>query len=97
MLKMSGKKQFTRHFCSIFDKLAVPLQPESRNMVSTDDKTRAAELYVQGNALRKQQRWGEAMNAYEQAAALDPESPAAHARQMLLQILEFYNKDSYNP
>ena len=64
---------------------------------SSYDKARAADLYVQGNALRKQQRWGEAMNAYEQAAALDPESPAVHARQMLMQIMEYYTKDLYNP
>lgn len=67
------------------------------NMASESDKKRAAELYVQGNALRKQQRWGEAMNAYEQAAALDSESPAVHARQMLMNIMEYYTKDLYNP
>ena len=67
------------------------------NMVSDTNKSQAAELYAQGNALRKQQRWGEAMNAYEQATALDPDSPAAHARQMLMQIMEYYNKDYYNP
>ncbi len=37
------------------------------------------------------------MNAYEQAEALDPESPAAAARKMLSAILEFRCKDYYNP
>ena len=67
------------------------------NMTSDINKERAAALYVQGNALRKQQLWSEAMNAYEQAAHLDPESPAVHARQMLMKIMNFYNKDLYNP
>ncbi len=64
---------------------------------SESHQARAAALYAEGNELRRQQRWGEAMNAYEQAAALDPDSPAVHARQMLVQIMEFYNKDQYNP
>ena len=64
---------------------------------SESHQARAAALYAEGTELRRQQRWGEAMNAYEQAAALDPDSPAVHARQMLVQIMEFYNKDQYNP
>lgn len=67
------------------------------NTPSAADKQRAATLYAEGNALRKQQRWGEAMNAYEQAAALYPDSPAAHAREMLVHIMEYYTKDLYNP
>lgn len=65
--------------------------------IALHDSGRANALYEQGNALRKQQRWAEAMNAYEQAAALDPASPAVHARQMLLQIMDFRCKDYYNP
>ena len=67
-------------------------------VVTTDsDRQQAARLYEHGNALRKQQLWAEALNAYEQAAALDPDSPALHARQMLMDIMEFYCKDLYNP
>lgn len=65
--------------------------------VSESDKQLARQLYEQGNAHRKQQRWADALNAYEQAAALDPESPAAAARQMLMDIMDFYCKDLYNP
>ena len=32
-----------------------------------------------------------------EAIALDPESPAVHAKEMLDDILNFYNKDMYNP
>ena len=66
-------------------------------MTTDIDKQRAASLYEEGNAHRKQQRWAQALNAYEQAMALDPDSPAASARQMLTDIMEFYCKDYYNP
>ena len=66
--------------------------------VSTaESKKQAQELYIQGNAYRKQQQWAEALNAYEAAMALDPESPAVAARQMLMNIMEYYCKDYYNP
>ena len=32
----------------------------------------------------------------ETAIDLNPESPALHARQMAMDILNFYNKDMYN-
>ena len=60
-------------------------------------KARAQELYLQGNSYRKQQRWAEALNAYEQAMALDAASPAATAREMLMSIMDYYCKDYYNP
>lgn len=57
----------------------------------------AQQLYLQGNAHRKNQRWAEAMNAYERAAALDPDSPAVAARQMLAAIMDYRCNDYYNP
>ena len=60
-------------------------------------KDEAVALYEKGNALRRQQLWSEAMNAYDEAARLDPQSPAVAARQMLAEIMEFYCKDYYNP
>lgn len=32
-----------------------------------------------------------------EAIDLDPESPAVEAKKMLEEILNFYNKDAYNP
>ena len=55
------------------------------------------EYYQQGNAFRKQGDWQRALNCYIEAISLDPNSPAVHAKKMLDDILEFYNKDSYNP
>ncbi len=52
--------------------------------------------YLRGNAYRKQGNWQQALNNYQQAIDLNPESPASHARQMVLNILNFYNKDMYN-
>jgi len=66
--------------------------------VSTiSSKEQAQALYLQGNAFRKQQQWAEALNAYEAAIALDPESPAVAARQMLMSIMNYYCKEYYNP
>ena len=38
-----------------------------------------------------------AINNYVLAIELDPSSPAVEAKQMLDDILDFYNKDAYNP
>jgi len=57
----------------------------------------AEDYYRQGNDLRRQGRWGDAINSYIQAIQLDPESPAVEAKRMLDDILNYYNKDMYNP
>lgn len=57
----------------------------------------ADEWYRQGNDYRRQGRWHDAINCYIAATDLDPNSPAAEAKKMLDEILEFYNKDAYNP
>ena len=64
-------------------------------MISAEAQADA--LYRQGNDFRRQQRWSDAMNAYDEAASLDPTSPAVAAREMLAEIMEFYCKDYYNP
>ena len=57
----------------------------------------ADDYYRQGNDLRREGKWGEAMNCYGRAAELDPDSPAVEARRMLADILEYRCKDMYNP
>ena len=52
--------------------------------------------YLLGNLYRKRGDWQLALNHYLEAIERNPESPAVHARQMLMDILEFYNKDMYN-
>ncbi len=57
-----------------------------------DDKL----YYLMGNAYRKQENWQMAINSYLEAVEINPDNPAAEAKDMLLDILEFYNKDMYN-
>ena len=49
-----------------------------------------------GNAYRKQGNWQQALNNYQYAMDINPESPAREARRMVIDILNFYNKDMYN-
>lgn len=53
--------------------------------------------YAIGNDYRRKGDWQNAMNHYLEAVAINPESPAKHALEMLGDILDFYNKDIYNP
>jgi tetratricopeptide (TPR) repeat protein len=57
----------------------------------------AEEYYQQGNAWRKQGDFKCALDCYMEAIALDPESPAVAAKEMLDDIMSFYCKDYYNP
>lgn len=52
--------------------------------------------YLRGNAYRKQGNWQQALNNYQYAIDLNPDSPAKEARRMVMDILEFYHKDMYN-
>ncbi|MDR0895869.1 MAG: tetratricopeptide repeat protein [Prevotellaceae bacterium] len=53
--------------------------------------------YLRGNAYRKQGNWQQALNNYQHAIEINPQSPADQARRMVMDILNFYNKDIYNP
>ena len=53
----------------------------------------AEEYYQQGNAWRKQGDFKRALDSYMEAIALDPESPAVAAKEMLDDIMNFYCKD----
>ena len=44
----------------------------------------AEEWYQQGNEARKRGQWHEAINAYIQAIALDPDSPAVEAKRTFI-------------
>ena len=57
----------------------------------------AEEYYQQGNAWRKQGDFKRALDSYMEAIALDPESPAVAAKELLDDIMNFYCKDYYNP
>lgn len=53
--------------------------------------------YLLGNAWRKKGNWKRAIEEYNEAVSLNPDSPAAEALKLADEILAFYNKDLYNP
>ncbi len=53
--------------------------------------------YLLGGIYRRQQLWGEAINAYNQAKMIDPNGPAAVAIESIYEILNFRNTDMLNP
>ena len=53
--------------------------------------------YLLGNAWRKKGNWQMAINNYHEAVRMNPASPAAGALEIANDILNFYNKDLYNP
>ena len=65
--------------------------------ITKSEKVFSEEVYYQlGNAYRKQGNWQGALNNYQEAININPDSPAKDARQMIMDILNFYNKDMFN-
>ena len=52
--------------------------------------------YLRGNAYRKLGNWQMALNNYLEAIERNPNSPALQAKEMVMDILNFYNKDMFN-
>jgi tetratricopeptide (TPR) repeat protein len=63
-------------------------------LICTADKDKI--YYLKGNAYRKQGNWQQALNCYQSALDLNPQSPALQARNAIKDILDFHNKDMYN-
>jgi len=61
---------------------------------SADD---AWALYMKGRIAWKQGRHSDAISFYGRASAIDPSGPASVALEQARQIMDFYNKDMYNP
>lgn len=64
--------------------------------LQTDSPQKDEAFYLRGNAYRKQGNWQQALNNYRYAIDLNPQSPATEAHRMVMDILNFYNKDMYN-
>lgn len=73
---------------------AMQLVNDLLNAEATKEKDKL--YYIRGNIFRKKSDWHQAMNDYQKAIDLNPQSPALNARKALLEILNFYNKDMYN-
>lgn len=57
----------------------------------------ADRLYLRGLTHAKHADWSNAKSCFLQAAALDAQSPAAEAIEMITDIYDFYYKDNLNP
>lgn len=66
------------------------------NFIRNDAHRNDEAYYLLGNAYRKKGDWQQALNHYLEAIDRNPQSPAVSARDMLMNILNFYNKDMYN-
>ena len=75
-------------------KLKTAIRELSRYIQADDEDDEA--YYLLGNAYRKLGDWQMALNNYLEAMERNPESPAVQAHQMMMDILNFYNKDMYN-
>ena len=60
-------------------------------------ETLAMAYYLRGNAYRQQGNVRLALNSYLESMELDPDGPAAEAYRHIQELLDFYNKDYYNP
>ncbi len=72
-------------------------ETEEKRMNAGETARLSHEHYLLGNSFRREGKWHEAINEYIAAIELNPESPAVEAKRMLDDILNFYNKDAYNP
>lgn len=73
---------------------AIALAQEFINS-SSIEKDKA--YYLMGNAYRKKSNWQMAINCYLEAMETNPESPAKQAHALAMNILNYYNKEMYNP
>ncbi len=68
---------------------------QAENMLGLTDAPTAA--YLRGRIAWKQGRRAEAISAYNAAAEMQPDGPGAVALRQAREIMDFYNKDMYNP
>ncbi len=71
-----------------YDQLNLLLEQEPKN---------AYAWYLLGGIYRRQQLWGDAINAYNKAKMIDPTGPAATAIEAIYEILNYRNTDMMNP
>ncbi len=71
-----------------YNQLNILLEKEPKN---------AYAWYLLGGIYRRQQLWGDAINAYNKAKMIDPTGPAATAIEAIYEILNYRNTDMMNP
>ena len=70
---------------------------EILNNKSVSRETLATAYYLRGNAYRQNGNVRMALNSYLESMELDPDGPAAEAYRHIQELLDYYNKDYYNP
>ncbi|MBP6064610.1 tetratricopeptide repeat protein [Bacteroides sp.] len=65
-------------------------------LILTDSVPKDEAYYLRGNAYRKQGNWQQALNNYQESIELNPQGPATEARRMVMDIMNFFNKDMFN-
>ena len=63
----------------------------------SQEENKDVAYYVLGNAYRRGNNWQDAINSYSRAVEINPSSPTKEMRANCIKILDFYNKDMYNP
>ncbi|EGJ72346.1 Tetratricopeptide TPR_1 repeat-containing protein [Bacteroides coprosuis DSM 18011] len=67
-----------------------------QQLLASNNENQDNIYYLLGNAYRKMGNWQMALNNYQYAIDINPISPAKQARAMVIDILNFYNKDMFN-
>ncbi len=70
---------------------------DSLNDYLKEDPGCAHAWYLLGGIYRRQQLWGDAINAYNKAKLLEPDGPADAAIESIYDIIRFVNTDLMNP
>ena len=56
-----------------------------------------ADWIAKGKEAYARMDWKECLDSYSEAIKLNPQSEAVELRKMAMSIIEFYNKEQYNP
>ena len=91
-MKASEKTEITRLIGTFRLEEAEMILQHIIGIYPADDEA----FLLMGHIYRKRSQWQEALQAYAQAMELNPDSPARYARQMISEIMDFYDKERYN-
>lgn len=65
-------------------------------LVNPETEEKDSIYYLKGYAYRKEENWQKALDNYQYAIDINPQSPAVTARKMIIDILNYYYKDQFN-
>lgn len=61
------------------------------------NKMTEQEHIARGDAFWKEQDWKQCLDSYSEAISINPHSEAVSKREMVMNIIDFFNKDMLNP